>query len=169
VLPNGTTFLEAIARAATDAGADPVVVVLPTGSRAPRGTHAVINPDSTSEQIASLRLGLEQLADSAVDGALVWPVDCPLVRPETAVALLHAARASGAPVAIPVNGGRRGHPTYFARAVWPELMTATEGGARQVVRRREAELIEVPVDDAAILTDVDTKADLVRMTERSVR
>lgn len=163
LLPDGTTFLVAVARTAKEAGADPVVVVIPAGRGAPRGTSAVTNPDPASEQIDSLRLGLQQLADGAAAGTLVWPVDCPLVRSETVSAVLRAAEATAAPIAVPTSAGRRGHPTYFARSTWPQLMAAGAGGARQVLRMRARELVEVPVDDPGILHDIDSVIDLSRV------
>lgn len=169
LLPDGRTFLNAIARTARDAGADPVLVVLPPGHGTPPGTDAVINPDPASEQIDSLRLALTRLADSTAEGALVWPVDCPLVRVETVSDVLRVAAMTGAPIAVPTSTGRRGHPTYFSRSTWPELLAVSEGGARQVVRQRERELVEVPVADAAVLVDVDTREDFARMIEQSGR
>lgn len=162
ILPDGSTFLAAVLRTAAAAGADPIVAVVPTAAVLPDGMRAVTNPDPTAEQIVSLRLGLAQLANSSVSGTLAWPVDYPLVRAETVETLVTVARASPSAIVIPVAHGRRGHPTYFGRAVWPTIMTATKDGARSVIRRHADTVIEVPVDDAGVLADLNTPADLAR-------
>ena len=156
----GVRFLDAVCECAHWTGADPIVAVLPPGVVAPPGVRAVVNADATGEQIVSLRLGLAQLTNSPVNGALVWPVDHPFVKAQAVLAVLDAAQRTGALVVVPVHEGRRGHPAWFARDVWRELMTVREGGARAVVRNLGAQVVEVPVQDAGVLRDVDTKADL---------
>jgi molybdenum cofactor cytidylyltransferase len=156
----GERFIDAIARTAADAGAKPVVVVLPPGVAAPPGTRVVVNPRADSEQIDSVRLGFAQLTNSPVTGALLWPVDHPFVRLDTVLAIADEARRSGAPVVVPTHHGRRGHPAYFARESWRELVTVSEGGARAVVRGFGAAVREVATDDAGVLRDIDTRDDL---------
>lgn len=159
-LRDGTRFVDSVARAAQTGGADPVVVVLPQGVLAPAQTRAVINPAPESEQIASLRLGLARLANTGVDGTLAWPVDCPLVAPETVREIARAAGQRNAPIVVPTFDGRRGHPTYFARGVWPDLMAVEEGGAQAIVRSYGDSVVSVAVDDEAVLADIDTAAEL---------
>jgi len=79
---------------------------------------------------------------------------------ESVLALVDAARRTGATIAVPTFEGRRGHPTFFYRDVWRELMTVPDGGARAVVRAERARVAEVPVHDAGVLTNVTTPADL---------
>jgi molybdenum cofactor cytidylyltransferase len=158
--PDGDTFSQSIARAAGEAGADPIVIVAHEAHTVPAGTRRVENPDPMSDPIVSLRLGLAQLANTSVQGTLIWPVDCPFVKAETLTALVEAASARNAIIAVPSYGARRGHPSWFAREVWPELMTVEEGGARAVIRRDEKRVLHVPVDDRAILADIDTRVDL---------
>src|SRR5690606_16062661 len=98
------------------------------------GATVLTNPDPGPGPLPSLRLALAALG-SAPGGEpdfLVWlPLDHPAVAPATVRALVDAARASGAPVTLPVHQGRRGHPAVFARPVFPELLDpALEGGAR---------------------------------------
>lgn len=158
--PDGATFTQSIARTAKEAGADPIVVVAHESHAVPPGTRRVENPDSASDPIVSVRLGLAQLANTSVPGTLIWPVDCPFVKAATVTSLVEAALARGAVIAVPSYGARRGHPSWFAREVWPELMTVEEGGARAVIRRDDTRVLHVPVDDRAILADIDTRDDL---------
>lgn len=157
---DGDTFAQSIARAAGEAGADPIIVVANGAIEVPAGTRRVENPDPTSDPVVSLRLGLAQLANASVQGTLIWPVDCPFVRADTVTTLVETAAARNAVIAVPSYGARRGHPSWFAREVWSELMTVEEGGARAVIRSDEKRVLHVPVDDRAILADIDTRADL---------
>lgn len=162
-LPDGATFLETVVRTARASGADPVVVVTSESTPAPTGSIRVDNPDPSSEQIVSLRRALARLANTGVDGVLVWPVDCPLVRADTVAALMDAAGSDEAEIVIPTFAGRQGHPTWFAREVWGELMVASEDGAREVIRRDPGRVQRVLVADPAVLADLDTREDLARV------
>ena len=145
---------------ARSGGADPIVVVGPVGLEAPAGVIAVTNPNPRGEQIASLRLGLARLTSVPVGGVLVWPVDHPYVEAASVRAILEAARTTGAPIVLPVVGGKRGHPVYFSRDTWRELVTVKDGGARSVVHAYAAAVREVPVTDAGVLRDIDTRSDM---------
>ena len=63
----------------------------------------------------------------------------------------------------PVHASRRGHPVAFSAACRDDLLRLTgEFGAAPVLRRlRDAgRVAELAVDDAGIVTDIDTLADL---------
>ena len=157
---DGVRFIDAVVETARLAGADPIVVVVPPGFTAPAGVRAVVNPDAAGEQIKSLRLGLGQLTNSTVTGALVWPVDHPFVRLESVLAVVDSAKRTAAPIVIPVYDGKRGHPAWFVRDTWRELVTVAEGGARTVVRAYGPRVMDVLVTDAGVVRNVDTRADL---------
>ena len=61
---------------------------------------------------------------------------------------------------IPVFESRRGHPGWFHRETWRELMTVPDGGARAVIHADPSRIAEVKVSDRGILRDIDTRADL---------
>jgi molybdenum cofactor cytidylyltransferase len=160
VLPDGRRFVDVVIEHCLTSGADPVVVVVPPDATVPAGVRVVVNPRATDEQITSLRLGLAQLANTTAEGVLVWPVDHPFAHATSAMAVLDAARRTNAPIVVPVHEGRRGHPVWFARESWRELMTVTDGGARAVVHAYGARVHEVPVDDPGVRRDIDAKSDL---------
>ena len=163
-LPDGRRFVDAVAATARDAGCEPVVAVLPPGMPAPAHTVAVVNADARGEQVASLRAGLMRLANTPCIGAFVWPVDHPFVTLETLLAVLDAAQRTGAPIVRPeygtTDGVTHGHPVFFHRDTWRELMTVPEGGARAVGMDYGARAISVPVRDAGVARNIDTRADL---------
>lgn len=159
-LHDGRRFLDAVAATARDAGCNPIVAVLPPGVEAPAGVRAAVNSEPGSEQVASVRIGLAKLVNTDAAGVLLWPVDHPFVSIESVLALLDCARRTGAPIVIPTFEGRRGHPAFFRRDTWLELMTVTDGGARAVVRAYGDRAITIPVRDRGVVRDIDTRADL---------
>lgn len=159
-LPDGRRFVDVITDLLGTAGLDPIVAVLPSGVSAPTGARGVVNANPGSEQIASLRIGLAQLTNSTVVGAVVWPVDHPFVRLDSVLALLDGARRSGAHIVIPSHDGRRGHPTFFHREIWRELMTVQSGGARAVIQAVPQRVVEIAVLDGGVLRGINAPADL---------
>jgi molybdenum cofactor cytidylyltransferase len=160
LLPDGRRFLDAIAQTARDAGLDPIVAVLPPGVAGPAGLRIVNNANAEAEQITSIRLGLAQLVSAPVNAAIVWPVDHPFVRLESVLALLDAARRTGAQIVVPSCASRRGHPTFFHRDSWRELMTIADGGARAVIRSHPQLVYDVAVPDTGVLRGINTREDL---------
>ncbi len=96
-------------------------------------------------------------------GWLVLPGDLPLVSPDTLRAVA-GAMAAGA-VVVPVHAGQRGHPVGFP-AGCGEALAALSGpqGAASVMRAQR--VVELPVDDAGCVTDIDTVEDLERAARR---
>ena len=156
----GTRFIDEVVQLSANAGASPIVAVVPPGVTVPNAATAVINPKAASEQISSLRLGLSRLSNHPAAGTLVWPVDHPYVRLESVLAILDAAQRTGAPIVVPTVNGRRGHPGWFARETWRELLTVEEGGARAVIRAYGSRVVEVEVPDDGVAINVDTPNDL---------
>jgi CTP:molybdopterin cytidylyltransferase MocA len=159
-LPSGVRFVDAVVESARSAAADPIVVVAPAGLDLPTDVILVTNPDARGEQINSLRLGLARLTNVPVTGALVWPVDHPYVALASVQAILEVARTTGAPIVLPVSGGKRGHPVYFSRSTWRQLATVKDGGARSVVHAYAIALQEVPVIDTGVVRDIDKRSDM---------
>lgn len=96
-------------------------------------------------------------ASAGSNGWLVLPGDMPLVAPASLVAVADALAHHA--VAYAQHRGRRGHPVGFAAELYSEL-AALEGdeGARRLAARYPAFAVEV--DDAGVLVDIDTEADL---------
>lgn len=158
----GRSFLAATVGALVAGGCDPVVVVVGPGQpdearRAKAAGAAVLeNPEPGEGPVTSLRLALAVLGAS-VEGVAYLPVDHPRVRPETVAALVSALRDGEAPVVLPVFQGRRGHPALFRRTVFRDLADPDlQGGARTVVHAHLESAALLDVDDAGVVTDIDT-------------
>jgi nicotine blue oxidoreductase len=162
----GATFVERAVRALREGGCAPVVVVLPSGDEVARlaesaGAEGVVNPDPESQQVDSLRVGMDAVPEA--DAVVVLPVDHPLVSAATVAALIVAHRADPGAVVRPTFRGRPGHPTLFPRAVWPALRRPSlPRGAESVVAARETRTMDVAVKDEGVVADIDTPADYGR-------
>lgn len=102
-------------------------------------------------------------ATAGAPGWLVLPGDLPLVQPGTLRRLARALASGSALVVLPRHQGQRGHPVGFGAACGPHLQ-ALQGaqGAAAIVRAHAAkgEVVEMDVDDAGCVTDIDTVQDL---------
>jgi molybdenum cofactor cytidylyltransferase len=93
-------------------------------------------------------------------GWLIVPGDMPLIRPQTIQAV--ARELAHHAVVYAQHKGRRGHPVGFATELYSELATLSgDEGARRLVARYPA--VGLEVDDAGVLVDVDTEADLEKL------
>jgi CTP:molybdopterin cytidylyltransferase MocA len=166
---HGRTFLERVTDALRGGGCDDVTVVVAASepevhNEADRlDVRVLVNPEPGEGPITSMRLALAHLPGDA--DAIVWlPLDHALVGPADVRRLLEAARASGAPLTLPVHRGKRGHPAIFRRALFSELTRPDlEGGARTVVHRHLAEACLVDFADRAVVVDIDTPAVLAQV------
>ena len=151
-LPDGRSFLDAIRATLEQLGIDAVRVVVSAGETVP--DTVVVNPDPARGMLSSVQCGLSALP-AGTDAALVWPVDHPRVELGTVATIIAACRAHRAPVVVPKHAGKRGHPVMFAGTALAELralpLTAT---AADVVHAHE-DRIEIDVDDAGIVDDID--------------
>ncbi len=103
---------------------------------------------------------------SASPGWLVLPADMPQVQPASVQAV--AAALSQQIVVFAQHRGRRGHPVGFAAELYSELVQLDgDDGARRVVARYPA--VGLELDDAGVLLDLDTPADLAAMATMASR
>ena len=95
-------------------------------------------------------------------GWMILPGDLPLIQAQT---LQCIAGSPPCPVLIPRYEGQRGHPVRFAADCGPALakLQGNEGAASVVRAQAAMSLIAtVDLDDAGIITDIDTLEDLQR-------
>jgi molybdenum cofactor cytidylyltransferase len=168
---DGETFLERAIRTLRAGGCRYVLAVLnEAADRAQRladtaGAAVVINGDPDSEQVDSLRLGLEHVpADAAA--VVMLPVDFPRVREGTVRALVAAHRQHGNAIVLPAYRGEKGHPVLLARSLFEELRTAPlPDGLRSLLAAHAAEQRIIDVADDGVAIDIDTPDDYRRHIE----
>ncbi len=124
------------------------------------GVRLLVHEGWAEGQLSSLRAGLDAVDAPDVEALIVTLVDCPLVRPVTVTRLIDTWRATRAPIVRPALGDRHGHPVVFDRVTFDDLRTAPlDVGAKAVIARWRAAIVNVPVDDPGVLADIDTPED----------
>ena len=149
---------------------DPLVVVL--GHNADRiaasvaestRVRTVVNSEYDRGMLSSLQRGLSEAGKA--EWILWMLVDHPAVRGRTLDELLAAAEDSAAPVVIPRNGGRRGHPIILSHEVAAELLRLpSDRSPQDVVRRHYDDALFVDVGDRGIVADIDRPPDYDALT-----
>ncbi len=65
---------------------------------------------------------------------------------------------------MPTYRGSMGNPVLFDRALFPRLLRLRgDQGARELVRRGAASVLELAVDDPGVILDVNVQADVRKM------
>ncbi len=169
----GRSFL-ARALAALAPASPRLVVVAPGRADAARQAGAVPpaqvleNPDPSRGMLSSVAAGIEAAGEG---WALVLPVDCPLVAPETTALLVAASRATPRTVAVvPEHAGRRGHPVLLGpdvgRAVRDAMTAGVDTHLEALLDRFSDRVVALPVDDPAVLDNVNTPGDVAVLRAR---
>ena len=155
----GMPAWERIRSVLADCGASPVRIVL--GEDAPRilaeggfaDVEVVVNRSPDRGRTGSIHCGLKGWEGDL----LLWPVDHPMVRKETILALLGAGRPDV--VATPLHQGEGGHPLWVSETLLEGILSLPEDtplGEWVACQRR----VRVAVDDPAILLNLDSPASL---------
>ena len=162
---NGHTLAERGVNLLRAGGAHPILVVTGAAPVELDGTHSVYNPEWRTGMGSSLRAALQALSDTDVGAVVVALADQPLVGAE-AVARLIAAYRDGASVAVAAYHGQPRNPVLLAREHWAEVIATATGdqGARTFLRTRPDLVTLVECGDTGRPDDIDTPADLARIT-----
>lgn len=133
---------------------------------APAHCELLENPRWEAGRSSGLTLAREQ---SPGCDLLVAPVDSPLIAAATFARLAEFWREAGEPASGWLaprerRSGRHGHPVLIGRALLRHL---EESSSLRELRPRAAPLLDVEVDDVAVLDDLDTPADLERLRRRN--
>jgi len=94
-------------------------------------------------------------------GFVVALADMPYISQQTIRAVVHEL-ATGTGIVAPTCKGQRGHPVGFSAKFRSELEQLTgDEGARAILKRHADQVKLLECDDAGILADIDTPADLI--------
>lgn len=127
------------------------------------GVTVVINSAYKQGMASSLREGLSAVGEDA-RAALIMLSDQPFVRSDTINRIIERYCASEAEIVIPYYKGRRGNPVLLGRPVFQEAMSLKgDTGCRAIFASHADRTLEVNVDDAGILLDIDDRADYERL------
>lgn len=121
----------------------------------------VVQPDPTRPGMGdSIAAGVKATADAP--GWLILPADLPLIRSDT---LRTIALAPPSAVTVPRYMGQRGHPVRFSAACAEQLLNLKGNQGAASILLAQAAIYSVAfldVDDAGVVTDIDTLEDLQR-------
>ena len=148
---------------ATEAGCDPVVVVLGAAAdevldtAALRGATVLVNKAWGTGLGSSLRMALESLdGEDKVEAALVMPVDMPGLT----VDAIRRVTALPYPEALvcATYGGLRNYPMLFGRRHWAGISTLAKAdvGARPYLLAHKNEIVDIACDTVADGSRVDS-------------
>lgn len=180
LLPLGGRPVVARSAAAFDGSeCEPLLVVLGReGERVyaalpPMRFAPVVNPAFASGMASSIRAGVAALlaatasepmtGPDSVAGVVIALGDQPLLPAASMRHLLDVCRHDPGSIVAATFGGRRGHPVYFPRALFSELLSVTgDEGGRSVLASHRDLVRQVELGPEELVLDVDEPADLER-------
>jgi len=162
------TFLHTIVRNLKTAAVHEIVIVLGHDAQTVAAVlhllpeQYVINTSYRSGQFSSFQTGVRQVAEGT-QGVFLCLVDQPQI-PATVLQQVKTTFLSRpGSIVIPTFRGKRGHPPIFPRRLFSEIIGAPTGITAKTLMEKHADtIVEVEVDDEAILWNLNTKADLAR-------
>jgi len=125
----------------------------------PPGCIAVYNADYENGMFSSIQAGIEKATET--DAALLFPVDVPLVAPETIKGLVAEwEKGDVSRFAVPEFEGKNGHPLLIPRAYFGAILDYTgEGGLKEIRNRYISEMLRYETNDRGCVLDMDTPED----------
>lgn len=123
-------------------------------------TKVVAFPDAANGMGASLAFGISKIPDW--DGCLVCLADMPFIESSTYRQI--ADRIQRSSIVLPCYQKKLGNPVGFGADFFPELASLQgDAGGRAVTETHPNAVVDLEVDDMAILNDIDTPDDLTRL------
>ncbi len=122
-----------------------------------RGVQEVFNPDYAQGMMSSVQSGLRAVPSDR-EGVVILLGDMPMVTERHIRQTISALEARpNALAAVPVYQQEWGHPVVIRRGLFEAVMALSgDHGARSVLKAHLSRVVEVPMDDPAILLDLDT-------------
>ncbi|NIX77278.1 nucleotidyltransferase family protein [Microvirga terricola] len=157
----GKPLIRHVVEAVMGSSARPVIVV--TGYRAREVERTVSglevgivrNPSFSEGLSTSLKTGFAALPPE-VQGVIILLGDMPLITTGL-INVLIAAWSEERPYAlVPTFNGRRGNPVVLSREIGMMVGSLSGDTGASLILRGRSDVLEWPVDDPAILEDIDT-------------
>lgn len=171
-LLSGQPLVRRVVETALASMAEPTIVV--TGHErnavmtalAGLAARTVHNPLFASGLASTLRAGVAALPNE-VAGAVILLGDMPGVCAETINLLIaHAATAPEADAIAPTHGDRRGNPILLSRSLFARVADLSgDAGARHILQDETVRVVDLPIGDQDVFTDIDVPADIMRLQD----
>ena len=153
---NGERLVDKAVTVLTEAGCDPIFVVLGAWIGEVPGATVLENEQWPTGMGSSLQVGLSHLnAESDISEVVVSLVDLPGL---TAEAVARIVNTPGE-IVVATYDAKRGHPVKFASSTWPELIKSASGdqGARSYIADNPDQIVLAEVGDVATGEDMDVR------------
>jgi molybdenum cofactor cytidylyltransferase len=167
----GETLVRRAIRAASEAGCDPVILVVGAmsdtiqSSSAPGdGARATVveNAEWRNGVGTSIRRGLEQLPES-IEAVVLIACDQPFVDASVVAGLVAAHEKTRKPMVASSYANTLGVPALFDRSCFADLLALPDdSGAKTLMTTRPNDVVAVVFERGAI--DIDTPEDFDRLT-----
>lgn len=162
----GKSLLGHAVDAASNANADPVIVVLGANAAlvekeiAEKRVCLAENKDWREGMASSVRCGITTLLQiaPATEATIIMVCDQPFVTSSLLDQLITTQKNTGRLMAASQYKNAVGTPALFHRSLFPELLQLQgDAGARKIIEQRKNDTATVPFAEGGI--DIDTEAD----------
>ncbi|MBD3276349.1 MAG: NTP transferase domain-containing protein [Candidatus Marinimicrobia bacterium] len=127
-------------------------------------TKIIDNLNYELGQFSSIRAGIAEHTETAVQGVLMCLVDQPHLLPETFQAVLDAAQDNPEKIIIPTYQDRGGHPVFIPEYLFQVILDHSDVNTlRDVFNQHRESIKRISVDDPGLLKDTDYPEDLEDM------
>ena len=118
----------------------------------------------TTQMLDSIQVGLKEMG--TCDRFFLAPGDMPAISVNTYRTLSdYAAKNCMAKVLFPTLEGYRKHPPLISWECREDMLHFNGNGLRELWKKYENEIVEIPLDDNGCTMDVDTPADYQKVCE----
>jgi len=168
LLPFGeTTVLGALVGSLRQAGIERIVIVtapddhdLAAWALEQRLEHAV-NPHPERGMLSTILAGIDELGGARAlalygEPLVISPADMPAIRPATIRRLLAELAAGSSSITVPMYAGHRGHPLCLSPQLTRRLAELDLTIGLKQLLEEEHDLLEVPIEDPGVRSDIDT-------------
>ncbi|MFK8020014.1 MAG: NTP transferase domain-containing protein [Pseudomonadales bacterium] len=161
LMPSGATIWQSSLRLYSACGLSGLVVVKNNeqeyfAERLPDSFEAIECANANEGMWASRAYAISKLTS---DYAIIALADMPFIQPKTIQALLHMLGTGS--IIQPTFNSQAGHPKIFHRSLFSQLSGCTSSQeAKALISKNNDSLVNVNVDDAGILRDIDYRADI---------
>jgi molybdenum cofactor cytidylyltransferase len=131
-----------------------------------RDLVCVVNERYREGMVTSVQAGV-RAAEPESAGYLICLGDQPDLNTGVVERIIQCSQSTAAGIVVPTHEGKRGHPVYISRGYGDEILALTaDQGLNTVTRKYAEDTIEIEVDAAEVLEDLDTPADYARLGAR---
>ena len=122
-----------------------------------------VNENYQKGQTSSLKIGAKNISKNS-DCFMVLPVDMPLVKPETFDYLIDKFKEAKKLIVIPSYKYKKGHPPIYDIKLKDGILKMGDDEPLYSLNNKYVEQsIIIPVDDSAVITNINTPQDLAKI------